>query len=207
MKAKQADGSNASGSKRKANEMSEPAAGAMSPTSTEADDDDTAPLGQNVQDMLAKFLQQHVTGQPVPATSAEDLEKARVKAEKDAAKHAKNAAVQQKREAAKEQKEAERVLTVAAKASAGLSPVMADLNSVHVPDSTPEILETSLKSLKTSVGTFLKEAQAVITASKKRDFLSSKPKLTFDGKAVVQAIQDSKTIIKKLKGFGQLMES
>ena len=214
MQAKKADGSKASGSKRKANQMSEPAAGEMSPTPTEDDRNDQAPLRQDIQGLFAQFLQQateqqQVTGQP-PANSpnsAKDLEKARVKAEKDAAKHAKEAAAQQRKETAKDQKEAERVLTVAAKASAGLSPVSADLNSTQVPDNTPEVLETSLKDLKEHVGEMLKSAQAVITSSKKRGFLSSKPTLTFDGKDVTQAIQASRKIIKKLEGFGHLMES
>ena len=104
MQAKKADGSKASGSKRKANQMSEPAAGEMSPTPTEDDRNDQAPLRQDIQGLFAQFLQQateqqQVTGQP-PANSpnsAKDLEKARVKAEKDAAKHAKEAAAQQKR--------------------------------------------------------------------------------------------------------------
>ena len=158
MQAKKTDGSKASGSKRKAIQMSEPAADAISPTSTEDNHLAIAPSGQNVQDILAQFLQ-HATSQqsqlPPAPTSAKDLEKARVKAEKDAAKHAKDAAAQQKKEAAKEQKEAERVLTVAAKASAGLSPVMADLRSTHVPDGTPEVLQTVFNDLKASVGTRL----------------------------------------------------
>ena len=83
----------------------------------------------------------------------------------------------------------------------------ADLNSTQVPNNTPDVLVTSLNDLKEHVGTMLKSAQAVITASKKKGLLSSKPKLTFEGKDVTQATQASRKIIKKLEGFGHLVDS
>lgn len=112
-----------------------------------------------------------------------------------------------KKEAAKDQKDAERVLALAAKATAGLSPVSSELNSTQIPDNTPEVLETALNDLKAHVDGMLKSAQAVIAASKKRGFVHSKPTLDFDGKAVIQAVKESKAIIKKLQGFGKLMDS
>ena len=200
------------GSKRKADQMSETDAGACSPEDGAADDgvaDDQAqaPLAE----LLSQFLKQ-ATGQPqvtspAPPCSAKDLEKTRVKAAKEAAKRAKEEAAKQKKEAAKDQKDAERVLALAAKATAGLSPVSSELNSTHIPDNTPEVLETALKDLKAHVDEMLKSAQAVIAASKKRGFVRSKPTLDFDGKAVIQAVKESKAIIKKLQGFGKLMDS
>ena len=144
---------------------------------------------------------------PAPPCSAKDLEKARVKAAKEAAKCAKEEAAKQKKEAAKDQKDAERVLALAAKATAGLSPVSSELNSTQIPDNTPEVLETALKDLRAHVDGMLKSAQAIIAASKKKGFVHSKPTLDFDGKAVLQAVRESKAIIKKLQGFGKLMDS
>jgi type VI protein secretion system component VasK len=196
--------------KRKADQMSEADAGASSPEDGAADDgvaDDQAPLTE----LLSQFLKQ-ATGQPqvtppAPPCSAKDLEKARVKAAKEAAKRAKEEAAKQKKEAAKDQKDAERVLALAAKATAGLNPVSSELNETHIPDNTPEVLETALNDLKAHVDEMLKSAQAIITASRKKGFVNSKPTLDFDGKAMIQAVRESKAIIKKLQGFGKLMDS
>jgi len=151
---------------------------------------------------------------PAPADSvpeqenkrdAKNLERVRVKAEKDATKAQKEAIRAQKKEAAKAAKAAESCLALAAKAVAGLGSLSTELAAVKIPKDTPESIADPVKLAKSNIAHMVKASSAVITASKRKDFASNAPTLDFDHKQLTISVGEARAAMKKLQDYVQLV--
>ena len=205
--------------KRKALQIAAPAVESSDdddPPNAAASVQTATPAACDVQSMFAQFMAA-MAGQPSPSdptqtqaakkpiSSAKDLEKARVSAEKEAAKQTKQAELAQKKEAVKATKAAENVLALAAKALASLGSLNAELSQVSIPDDTPEILANAVKDSKRNISEMLKASSAVIQASKKKDFVMNGPRLNFDVKTLTDGMKEARAVVKKLNEFAKLM--
>jgi len=136
---------------------------------------------------------------------AKHLERARLKAEKDATKAEKEAIRAQKKEAAKAAKAAENCLALAAKAVAGLASLSTDLAAVKIPKDTPEVIADPVMQAKSNIASMVKASRAVITASKRKDFASNTPTLDFDAKQMAISVGEARAAMKKLQDYVQLV--
>ena len=173
-------------------------------------------------DMQAAFAQfmSTMSGQPLASvvkvpevpqqenkTDARSLEKARLMAEKNAAKAEKEALKAQKKEAAKATKAAEYRLALAARTVPALGSLNEELAALTIPKDTPEVIADPVKQAQRNIANMMKASTAVITAMKKKDFVSNAPTLDFDQKQMKTAVGEARTAMKKLQDYVQLVDA